>query len=343
MKKKLRIKSFGIRFKLILAFSLPVACIIILGIISYQRTTDAVKEQYRKSTMQTMGKAADYLNLLMLKVEDTALAISSDETLVSYYGKKSDESVDLTVVTKKLKSYLVADDYVKNGYFIAVNNDNISTNNSVTFDSKAYEDYKASLDYVEINGRGNKVWLGSSQFLSGKVYGGEPQAVLTLTRLVKDFASGETLGYLILEIRPEVIEDILTDLDFGKNSLVVLVGQDKNEIALQDKLTGKPGDFLISNTDTYNDILQNVEIEGFKKNIEFQGAKNLMCYTYIGNLGCVMVGLVPNATMLEQTNAIKMLTLLLVVIASLLAIGVGSYMAYGMSSNINKIIKCRPR
>lgn len=335
---RVKIKSFGIQFKLIVAFLLPVICIIILGIVSYRRTTKAVEEQYQKSTMQTIGKAADYLNLLMLNVEDTSLNITSDKTILSYYGNSAEEGTDLSVVLKKLKSYLVVDDYIQYGYFIAANGEHISTNSKIKFDSSTYDNYLASKDYAEIAARSNKVWLGYSEFLSGLVYGGERKTILTLTRQMKDSNTGNTLGYLILEVRPEVITDILTDLDFGTNSIVVLVGQDLNEITLEENLSDKPEEAIISGTEVYNDILQDVEIEGYKY-MSLNRSKHLLCYSYIGNLGCVLTGMIPEATMREQTDDIKLLTIILVFIASFLAIGVGTVMASSMSSNIKKIIK----
>jgi methyl-accepting chemotaxis protein len=336
--EKRKVRILGIRFKLTIAFLIPVICIIILGIVSYQRTSTAVKEQYQKSTMQTMGKAVDYLHLLMLDVENTALNMSSDEALIAFYGGSDDKNADIQTVRKKFKSYLVADEYVENGYFIAVNGECITTNGKASFNSETYNDYMASDDYVQISSRTSKVWMGASPFLSNQVYSGEMKDVLTLTRKVNDTITGQTLGYLILEVRSEKIDDILSDLDFGKDSIVVLVGQDLNEITLDRNKAQNPGEKIISDKQEFNDILQGVETEG-KKEFIFRGKTNLLCHNYVGDLGCILVSLIPETTMLEQANGIKQLTFLLVVIAALLAIGVGSIMASGMSSNIKKIIK----
>jgi len=336
--KKIWLRLFGIRFKLTIAFLIPVVCIIILGIVSYQRSATAVKEQYQKSTMQTMGKAVDYLHLIMLGVEDTALKISSDETMVAYYSDIAEEKVDFMAIQKKLKSYLVVDEYIENGYFIAVDGENITTNSGVTFDSNTYKNFMASEDYTQITAFTNKVWMGSSQFLSDVVYGGETKDILTLTRRIKNNMTGKTLGFLILELRPAKIDDILMDLDFGTDSMVVLVTQDLKEVVLEKNILENTEERIISDKQEFNDILQGVEIEG-SKYFDFNGKSHLLCHSYIGDLGCILISLIPETTMLEQASGIKQLTIIMVLVASFLAIGVGSFMASGMSSSIKKIIK----
>lgn len=336
--RKIRLRLFGIRFKLTIAFLIPVLCIIILGIVSYQRSATAVKKQYQKSTMQTMGKAVDYLHLIMLGVEDTALKISSDETLVAYYSDTAEEKVDYMTAQKKLKSYLIVDEYIENGYFIAVDGENITTNASVTFDDNTYDNYMTSEDYAQITAFTNKVWMGSSQFLSDKVYGGETKDILTLTRRVKNNLTGKTLGYLILELRSAKIDEILMDLDFGTDSIVVLVTQDSKEVVLDKNIPENPEERIISDNQEFNNVLQGVEVEG-SKYFNFRGKSHLLCHSYIGDLGCILISLIPETTMLEQASGIKQLTLILVLVAAVLAIGVGSLMASGMSSNIRKIIK----
>jgi methyl-accepting chemotaxis protein len=331
-------RRIGIRFQLTIAFFIPVICIIILGVVSYMRTANAVREQYKKSTTQTMGKAMDYLHLLMLDVENTAYDLSVDNTILSYYNGTAVD-VNFTDVNKKMKSALGVDEYVKAGYFIAVNGEHISTNGDVTFGSDSYDKYLASDDYVQISSRNKKVWIGNSSFLSEYKKNDNKKSLsgtLTLIRQIDNSLTGKALGFLILEVRNEKIGDVLTDLDFGQDSMVVLVPQDLNEIALSKNIKN-PEDKLIVDTAEFNAILQDSDVEG-QTDILYDGTKYFLCFNYIGTLGNILVGLVPETTMLAQANEIKILTIIIVTVASLLAIGIGGIMALGMSRNIKHII-----
>ena len=73
-------KFFGIRAKLFLAFALSVVFVILLGIISYRQTSDSLQKLYKTSTMQILGKTADYLEVVMLEMETMAYDISQFES-----------------------------------------------------------------------------------------------------------------------------------------------------------------------------------------------------------------------------------------------------------------------
>ncbi|MDF2587695.1 MAG: methyl-accepting chemotaxis sensory transducer [Anaerocolumna sp.] len=332
-------KILGIRFQLTIAFFVPVICIIILGVVSYMRTSTAVREQYKKSTAQTMGKAVDYLHLLMLDVENTAYDLSVDTTLVSHYNGTAVD-VDFSDVMKRMKAALGVDEYVKAGYFISVNGEHISTNGNITFGNDAYDKYLASDDYIQVSSRNKKVWISNSQFLSEYKKNDTNKNItgtLTLTRIIDNSLTGKPLGYLILEVRDEKIADVLTDLDFGQDSMVILVSQDLQEIALSKNLDDSMEKLIVDTTE-FSDILQDSAAEG-QTDFIYDGTKYFLCYNYIGALGNILIGLVPETTMLAQANEIKFLTIILVTIASILAIGIGGIMALGMSRNIKLIIK----
>jgi methyl-accepting chemotaxis protein len=317
----------------------PVICIIILGVVSYMRTSTAVREQYKKSTAQTMGKAVDYLHLLMLDVENTAYDLSVDTTLVSHYNGTAVD-VDFSDVMKRMKAALGVDEYVKAGYFISVNGEHISTNGNITFGNDAYDKYLASDDYIQVSSRNKKVWISNSQFLSEYKKNDTNKNItgtLTLTRIIDNSLTGKPLGYLILEVRDEKIADVLTDLDFGQDSMVILVSQDLQEIALSKNLDDSMEKLIVDTTE-FSDILQDSAAEG-QTDFIYDGTKYFLCYNYIGALGNILIGLVPETTMLAQANEIKFLTIILVTIASILAIGIGGIMALGMSRNIKLIIK----
>lgn len=332
-------KILGIRFQLTIAFFVPVICIIILGVVSYMRTSTAVREQYKKSTAQTMGKAVDYLHLLMLDVENTAYDLSVDTTLVSHYNGTAVD-VDFSDVMKRMKAALGVDEYVKAGYFISVNGEHISTNGNITFGNDAYDKYLASDDYIQVSSRNKKVWISNSQFLSEYKKNDTNKNItgtLTLTRIIDNSLTGKPLGYLILEVRDEKIADVLTDLGFGQDSKVILVSQDLQEIVLSKNLDDSMEKLVVDTTE-FSDILQDSAAEG-QTDFIYDGTKYFLCYNYIGALGNILIGLVPETTMLAQANEIKFLTIILVTIASILAIGIGGIMALGMSRNIKLIIK----
>ena len=125
-------KIMGIRAKLLLAFALPVFFVILLGVVTYSQTADSLEKHYKESTMQILGKTSDYMEILLLEVETIAYNLSQDVDLISYFSGTPEEGVDFDYVDRKMNSYLGTNEYVENGYFIAINgNNHISTNQKI--------------------------------------------------------------------------------------------------------------------------------------------------------------------------------------------------------------------
>ncbi|TCL54644.1 methyl-accepting chemotaxis protein [Kineothrix alysoides] len=333
--------TMGIRAKLLMAFALPVVFVILLGIISYRQTASSLQELYKTSTMQILGKSADYLEVLMLKVEATAYSISQEKDLVSYFSGTPEEGVDFDYVDTKFKSLLSTDEYVENGYFIAIKGGkHISTNPEVAFGSDAYDKFMASKDYLEVTSRNRKVWLGESGFLSG--YKPVPQNAyenrsMTVVFRVDNVLTGEDIGFLILEVRNSVMEKLLGEINLGNNSTVLLAAQDNTEITTPENYSATPEDKLITSTKAYEKMQQSVDKSG-SFNITYKGQGTWMCYYYIGDIGNSIVGLIPNATMLEQANGIKLNTIMIVIVLSVIMSLLASLIAVGIGTNIRNII-----
>lgn len=50
----------GIQTKLVLAFMLPIACIVFLGVVSYVKASNEIIRNYEDSLMQTMDMTGQY-------------------------------------------------------------------------------------------------------------------------------------------------------------------------------------------------------------------------------------------------------------------------------------------
>ena len=72
-------------FRMILAFLVPVAFILVLGASSYQKASAQIIESYEKSTLGTMEMMNSYFALSVDMVQSTYKDYLTDETLVKYY------------------------------------------------------------------------------------------------------------------------------------------------------------------------------------------------------------------------------------------------------------------
>lgn len=332
----------GIRTKLLVAFLIPVTALIFLGVISYRQTATALQSLYKTSSRQILSKSADYLEVLMLDVETTAYDISVDNDFINYFSGTPDEGVTYDTLDAKLTSFLGLDAYVENGYFVAIEgSEHLSTNPDVKFGADAFSVFQQTEDYIQVTSRNRKVWLGESEFLNHyKTQPAQPydNKRMTLIRRVENILTGKDVGFIILEIRDNVMDDLLDEVNLGDDSIVILVGQDDNEIAKAENYPEDPQQRIISDSQAYVVIQQGLEKNGsfyMKKN----GTTYWLCYEYLGDLGNRLIGMIPDKTMRKQANDIRTSTIAIVIFVTIIVVIIGTTMAFGMRSAIQNIMR----
>lgn len=340
--KKKRKIVIGIRAKLFSAFALPVFFVILLGIISYSQTASSLQTLYKDSTMQILGKTTDYLEIMMLQIETVAYDLSQDTDIVSFFSGTAEPEVDFDYVDSKMKSFLGTNEYVENGYFIAINgNKHISTNPEVSFGADAYEKFAASNDYIEVTARNRKVWLGESQFLKEYKPAAEnpyENRKMTVIRRVDNVLTGQDIGFLILEVRSSVVEELLEDINLGDNSTVVLIAQDNTELAKAEDYPASVEEKIITSGNAYQKMQQSVDKSG-SFNLIYQGQEYWMCYYYVGDIGNSIVGLIPRSTMLKQANEIRLNTIMIVIVLTVVMAALATLISLSIGRNIGNIVK----
>lgn len=340
-RKKISLR-IGIRTKLLVAFLVPVTALILLGVLSYRQTANALQSLYKSTSMQILSKSADYLEVLMLDVETTAYDLSVDPDLVNYFSGTPDEGVDYSLVDTKMTSMLGTDAYVENGYFVAIEgNEHISTNPDVVFDGDAFSVFQTTEDYVQVTSRNRKVWLGESEFLDK--YKGEAENPygnrrMTLIRRVENIMTGQDVGFVILEVRNSVIEQLLDEVNLGTDSMVILAGQDSNEISKVENYPEDKEKRIITSSKAYVKMQQGLERAGSFRTSK-NGKRYWLCYEFIGDLGNCLIGMIPETTMMAQANEIKNSTIGMVIVVTIIVCVIGIWMAAGMSNTIKKIIE----
>lgn len=78
--------QFCIQTKLIGCYLIPVMLIVILGIVSYSRSSGALNDNYESAVSQTMNMANEYFTFALSNIESDMNTILSDSELSTYYS-----------------------------------------------------------------------------------------------------------------------------------------------------------------------------------------------------------------------------------------------------------------
>lgn len=320
-----------IGYKLILAFCVPVVLIVILGTVSYNLSANSIKKQYEQSVMDTVASMSLNCNLLCENVQNKAAEFASNEYIQAYYTKsyKADaaeaqscyRSVQTVLTTVRGTSSYIAN------YAVFGENGNGVTSTTSNTSKDSFEEYLKTDEGARFKStKGNEnYWSGYHNYLDEVTGSHSDSYAVAYTRT---FSKGN--GFISLDITTTAIEEVLANIDNGEGSYVALFTPDHRVLMMED------GSLVTTDIFEGSDVEERALTaeEAGNSYVKFDGASCLLSVAPIGNTGMAVASIVPKATILSAASSIRNTTIIIVILACVVAMLIGSVMAQGISREV---------
>jgi methyl-accepting chemotaxis protein len=331
----------SIRIKLILCFLVPVLFIVILGIGAYKSSSKAIINTFTEATVSSIEKTGEYYNLILKNIEDKAVSFAVDAQIRDYYaGKYSKNALEEGNAYKAARSVAAimatSDRYIENIFIISSVGKPITTYGMFEDKVDSYKEFSESQEAALIdsnNSTNTNLWTGYHVFLDEKLEIPKDKYAITLSKPLLNVTARQ-IGYLFVDISTSVITDAMKTLELPENSYLAFISQDGREITPE----GESGEPLFTNMEEYQIIQSDTDTHDHLS-VSYKGEKHELIYARVGDSGAVICVMIPSAYLLGQSQAIKNLTLILVVIAAVLAVTIGIIVAYGFGKAISEMIR----
>ena len=344
-RKKLHLFS-GIRFKITVAFIVPVVLMIGLGVISYNRSAEALTSNYESSSKSTLDTAASYMNLIIETIRTASYDISVSTIAREYYGQTYakdayKESTVFSTLRTEIESRKIANKYIRNIAFVANYGNAISTALSYLDDS-IYENVR-KLDCAKRTDKEDFIWLGNHPGLDD--YIGTSRYAFGIMRKAYNMKFRQ-IGYVVVDVDYDEIANHIASINMGENAILALITPDGREISyknipVSDEAEGQANDSLdteyIVNSELYDKILASEE-NGGSEYVEYNGEKYLLLYNKLESQGFMMVSLVPESYIIADADETARLTAAAVAVTALIVIVIGFILSTSMGTTIRKIM-----
>jgi methyl-accepting chemotaxis protein len=326
----------SIRTKLVLAFLVPVILIIVLGTLSYLKSSKGLIESYESSTLSTMDYMAKYLDFGLNIVSDKADAISDSDEIIKYYsGVYKNDIKEEESRFQEMKTYvtreIISMDYISNFFVFSGYSTGFSGSGMVTSEL-GYDDFSTNGEGKLLeNSNGEGVWVGRHPYLD--TISGTKDSVYAISyiRYIKNLLNKPT-GYIIVDVSYEYINKIISESGFPDGSVVAFVTGDGRTIT-SDVV---PEGFEFSQQKYDENQKEDGKLD-HSEYLKINSKDYLFTYEILDSSGSMLCSLIPKDVIVKKANEVKNITFLMVVIASIIAIALGNYMAYGFSNTIKKI------
>lgn len=353
--KKLNLKSIknikhikiinSIAGKLIICFLLPVLFLIILGISAYLNASRTIIDNYTDATVSAINSTGQYYNVILQSVEDQATQIVNDNTIKNYYS--SFDSLDAfkedeyrKYVTNTVTGLSVTGRYIDNITIIA--NKGRTVTSSGTGDVSAvlpsnvvlYDAIGETEEVLKVDSgdRYETSWFGKHDVLDELIQIDTNNYAITAIRPLLS-TSYEAIGYVILDVKKDVIIESMNKLELPEDSLIAFISPDGREITPSDA-TGP----IFIDEEFYKEATASDEIYG-SKNVEINGIEYIYIYSKVGETGSFLSIAVPVSYFNDEANSIKILSIILTIVSAAVAVSIGVYVASGIGKTINSVNK----
>jgi methyl-accepting chemotaxis protein len=323
----------SIRLKLICAFLISVILIIAMGVITYIKFSDSITRNYEKATSNTLNMMDNYYSFALNYQENKAVEIITDDNLKKYYsGYYSDSRMDEIDVLKNIKANVkkikYADENLDEILIVGQYGQMISTQINESNDN-IFEKLMDTQEVQElINSGDTSAWIGKHSGLD-ELLKRNVDSGLSYIRFVKD-AKNKQSGLIFIDISRKFILDGLNENSLPSGSISGFITADNYEIT-----NGKDEDFSFIKQGFVSEAMKNQDDKSGYRYVDYQGQKYMLLYTKVDICNGLICVLIPRSVVVADADAMKQLTFILITIAAVIAIIVGTM----FSAKIGKTIK----
>lgn len=352
-KQLVKLKNFfnfkTIRSKLLTAFVFTIIPVVLLGIVSYNISENAIREQAQIATTDALKQSKNYLELMFSNIESISNQFLANKDVSTYLsGEVSSYSEELELrrdLSSDVNNILFTYDFVSDICFISDNKRSFGSSSFYLGDFDYDSFLQDSLAKKAAEKNGQLIYAGWHEYLDSvqSTSGQKPKYAITVLRNLKNINNAKNIGFLFIDIKLSSIENLLNELAEGSNGEYHLISPDgrviSSNLGSEESQDAENVSESLYEMDFIKEILNSETDEeiGYDT-VKYKNEKYLFTYTPIGNTGFLMVSLVPMSVLMKASERIYKWTLLLVLVGAAFAVGVGLYISTGMGRTINRII-----
>lgn len=324
--------TFSIRFKLIIAFIIPVLFNVILGVISYSKASKGLIHAYETSAQQAFSSVTEYLEFGFDTIIHTGINLVSNGTARNYITSSYSndfikEKEDMSLLKSMIDVNQKNNSFISNIHLIV--NAEKKAISSITSEKAGFYQELYDTGYFS-NYHGLDFWQGTHTFID-QYFNIEPSGyILTYTRpfLVKG-------GSVVIDVSSETIHNIISRLAAEDGIITGFITKDGKELI--HGVNTQDSSAFFGEKEFYKDIISSDKKSDFGY-VMHDNNEYYFLYSKVGETGAYLCNMIPKSIMIEQAGDIKFITFLVVAIASVIAIMIGTAISSPMGKDIHTLL-----
>ena len=330
-------RKFGIRYKILLGFIVPIIFITVVGIVSYSKAKTGMRDRYEKSTLEAVKMVSSQLDMLSDFMKSEAIQYSNDQELTKLTnGVYNDKLYERTKVAQDVNSNIQAsrsaNSLISNIHIITREGiKNISTKSNII--EGFFDEYYASCEIVDKRGNVPR-WIDSHPIIDARM--GLDDNTDAYLFCYQQLQSGVG-AMVVIDVSKQEIQKMLDGINLGDGAILgVVTGNGREVVSRNGDILEDDGNTVFAGREYYRDIVFSGNTSGTVE-IEYGGENCIMFYAAGKENGCYVTAMVPFSTVTAEASSIWILTIILVIIAVLAVIGVAFIISINIQKNVESV------
>lgn len=328
---------------LLVVFAGAIVLIILLGGLSYQMASGAVRHKYEDAVVSAASSMSTSVQLICESISNKAVEFYLSEDFNTYYNEMAQTGgTEATRLANGLNDDLVAirsaSSYIGNYYVYAESGKSLLANVK-GFPEEAYQAFMKTEEGQALNSKKtSNAWVGMHTFIDEKLGTSNEAYVFSF---MMHFVLKNNKGFLVIDVDKNYMENLLGVMELGGGSIRGIVTADGREFLLQE---GKDGDEIKMERYQGEPLFAAAALsseessqEVISEYVQANGQSQLLVSAPVGKTGMRVCVLVPKSTILAEVSGIRNITVIVVVLASLLAVLCGLWFSKGISSALQSM------
>ena len=319
---------YKLKYKLIVAFMIPIIIMGIATIISYRKSAQALVKVYEESTQETLLAISQSLSTQLSNFDKQVLQLVVNTSITNYNESKKDDNLYRLSYYNELKeivdSISIANDYIAAIHICSELAPSYTTASRSLTD--AYTNFKESADGKKFEEMNSKVvWTGEHPNLDALTSQMSSTYILSIMRKMT------SSGYVIMDLKPTLIIDLFSKFDLGEGNIIGFITADMHEYIPDQK------ESIFLSNEKIKRILATVNVEEAatgSEYVEYNGEVYLFLYSTVEASGGFVCAMVPKTTITSGTGMIRTISILTFILSTV----IGLVIAFLIASNISKVI-----
>ncbi len=331
-------KLLGIRNKIVVCFLVPIAFMIVIGVSAYQKAAEGLREKFQESTLQTIAMSKEYIEMSCDFIKAEGLKYAFDGDVGKYLQGTVESPIELKEIMKGINTDMISSStsipFIHNLHIIPRSGINVITTANGGGVDGFYDEYKE----LVVKDKNIESWIDSHLLLDERLELPDRDYIMAF-----EILSRSKNGCVVIDIKKSEIENLLKGVDLGEGSIIGFITENGREIIVEQLEEGQEsvlaeGETVFFGQDFYNNV--NAEQLQGSVEIRFHDDAYLFFYSRSESIEDITVcALVPMDVVTSQAQEIKTTTVVLTILACLIALIVGILVAGGIQANMSRFSK----